>query len=516
MKNRLLPLLFVLGSYSAYSQVIVGEKEIKNPSAQLEVFAKDKGMLIPQVALTGPTDASTITNGNVPSLLVFNTSNLLDIKPGYYYWYDNKWNRMIASGESSDGNGNVIYNPTTNQFTYIDASGNTKIIKISDIIKANETVTTLTDNKNGSYTYVSENGTPTTINVVKDVIDNSKTIFVDQSVKQEIEKLIESGQTLTSLEYNKIANTLTYKDENGKENVILLTDLVKGAETVTTLTDNKNGSYTYVSENGTPTTINVVKDVIDNSKEIFIDKSVKQEIEKLIESGQTLTSLFYDKAANTLTYTDEEKVPHILPLKDLVAGGETQTSLVYDAATNKLTYTGENGKPTVIDLKDLVAGAETLTALDYNKATNKLTFTDEDKQDTVIDLKDLVAGAETLTALDYNKTTNKLTFTDEDKKDTVIDLKDLVKGAETLTTLEDKGNGLYTYTSENGRTTDINVVQDVIDNSKTIFVDQSVKKEIEKLIESGQTLTALDYDKATNKLTFTDEDKQDTVIDLKD
>lgn len=74
MKNKLLPLLFVLGSYSAYSQVVIGKKEM-NASAQLEVYSKDRnqGILIPQVQLTGTTDRTTITNGNVNSLLVFNT-----------------------------------------------------------------------------------------------------------------------------------------------------------------------------------------------------------------------------------------------------------------------------------------------------------------------------------------------------------------------------------------------------------------------------------------------------------
>ncbi|MET3029485.1 tail fiber domain-containing protein [Flavobacterium sp. UW10123] len=102
MKNKILPLLFVLGGYSAYSQVVIGKQEA-NPSAQLEVFAKDRGILIPQIPLKGSTDQTTIKSGNVNSLLVFNTATIADIKPGYYYWYIDRWRRIALSDEAGSG-----------------------------------------------------------------------------------------------------------------------------------------------------------------------------------------------------------------------------------------------------------------------------------------------------------------------------------------------------------------------------------------------------------------------------
>ncbi|MEA9414764.1 hypothetical protein [Flavobacterium sp. PL02] len=107
MKNRLLPLLFVLGCYSAYSQVGIGTLT-PSTSSQLEVFASDRGILIPRVTLTSSTDATTIKNGNVESLLVFNTATVSDIKPGYYYWYEGKWNRITISSEATGGSGGVV------------------------------------------------------------------------------------------------------------------------------------------------------------------------------------------------------------------------------------------------------------------------------------------------------------------------------------------------------------------------------------------------------------------------
>lgn len=107
MKNKLLPLFVVLGAYSAYSQVGVGTLTPK-PSAQLEVFSNDKGVLIPRVALKSTTDKTTVTHGSgaLPyenSLLVFNTATIADIIPGYYYWYVDKWNRIAVAGENGLG-----------------------------------------------------------------------------------------------------------------------------------------------------------------------------------------------------------------------------------------------------------------------------------------------------------------------------------------------------------------------------------------------------------------------------
>jgi hypothetical protein len=82
-----------------HSQVGIGTVQ-PNLSSQLEVVADDRGVLLPQVSLTSSTDTQAITNGNVESLLVYNTSTVADIIPGYYYWDGSKWNRLGAGGSS--------------------------------------------------------------------------------------------------------------------------------------------------------------------------------------------------------------------------------------------------------------------------------------------------------------------------------------------------------------------------------------------------------------------------------
>src|SRR5690554_747598 len=70
MKKRLLSVALLMGAWGTYGQVGIGTLTPDN-SSQLDVVANDKGILIPRISLTSTTDATTIKNGNVNSLLVF-------------------------------------------------------------------------------------------------------------------------------------------------------------------------------------------------------------------------------------------------------------------------------------------------------------------------------------------------------------------------------------------------------------------------------------------------------------
>ncbi|MDV6170253.1 hypothetical protein R1T16_17585, partial [Flavobacterium sp. DG1-102-2] len=197
MKKLLPAMLTLLGAYAVSAQVGIGTSN-PSPSAQLQIVSQDRGVLIPQVQLTSTTDTTTITAGNVQSLLVYNVSTSADIKPGYYYWYINKWYRLINDADLAAGGPN----------------GSSPII----------------DNGDGTYTYVNPDGSTTTIDVP-------------------------GHQTLTFLAYNPTAKTLTYTAENGQNTVIDIDALVKNSETITTLVDNGNGTMTYTNEAGVQTII---------------------------------------------------------------------------------------------------------------------------------------------------------------------------------------------------------------------------------------------------------------------
>ncbi|KAF2515555.1 hypothetical protein [Flavobacterium foetidum] len=134
MKNKILCIFIFFGSFITYSQVGIGTPT-PSISSQLEVTATNRGVLIPRINLTSSTDTLTISGGNVNSLLVFNTATISDIKPGYYYWFDSKWNRILVSGETASTAGTVLYNSVTQTFSYIDNSGNSQVIDFSSIVK---------------------------------------------------------------------------------------------------------------------------------------------------------------------------------------------------------------------------------------------------------------------------------------------------------------------------------------------------------------------------------------------
>lgn len=100
MRKILLLLAGGLCSTVINAQVGIGTLS-PNKSAQLEIAAKDKGILIPRIPLKSITDAVTISNGNVESLLVFNTNPSGTLSRGYYYWLDNRWNRIINETDLS-------------------------------------------------------------------------------------------------------------------------------------------------------------------------------------------------------------------------------------------------------------------------------------------------------------------------------------------------------------------------------------------------------------------------------
>jgi len=65
--------------------------------AVLDVNSSNMGFLPPRIALTGTDDVTTIpslTNG----LLIYNTSSVSDVTPGYYYWAE-AWVRLSGSNE---------------------------------------------------------------------------------------------------------------------------------------------------------------------------------------------------------------------------------------------------------------------------------------------------------------------------------------------------------------------------------------------------------------------------------
>ncbi|PIF71098.1 hypothetical protein [Flavobacterium sp. 2] len=485
MKNKLLPLFFVLASYSAYSQVGIGTT-MPNPSSQLEVVANDKGVLIPRVQLKSLTDAATITNGNVNSLLVFNTGTAADIKPGYYYWYDNRWNRIVIAGEIESNKGTVIYNAVTKEFVFVDDSGNNQPLDLKNF----ETITTLKKDaaNDGKYVYTNEGKAETTIDVVADVINNAHTIIKNEKFVTELTQFVDSKETVTTLEKNA-AN---------------------------------DGKYLYTNEDKAETTIDVVADVINNAGAIISNEKFVTELTNVVGSKETLTSLIYDAAGKTLSYQAEKGAPNVINLVDLVGDAETITEIV-NKGKGVYTYKNETtAEPVTINVvgdvadnfQTIINNPEVTNVLNtfitksegtvsFNSTTNEFTYTDASGATQTVNINEIVKGNETLTSLTYDAAGKTLSYQAEKGAPNVINLVDLVGDAETITEIVNKGKGVYTYKNETtAEPVTINVVGDVADNFQTIINNPEVTNVLNTFITKSEGTVS--FNSTTNEFTYTD------------
>jgi hypothetical protein len=106
MKKAILFLFFVLSCNLAQSQgVSVSPSGTPaDPSAALDLNYVDKGLLVPRVSLVQTISPSPIT-APAPSLLVYNTTTINDVTPGYYYWDGTKWARLMVDNGTGGGGG---------------------------------------------------------------------------------------------------------------------------------------------------------------------------------------------------------------------------------------------------------------------------------------------------------------------------------------------------------------------------------------------------------------------------
>src|SRR5690606_15110629 len=144
---------------------------------------------------------------------------------------------------------------------------------IQHLVETNETVTTLGNNNDGTYTYTSEDGTVTVVDVPASVIN-------------QFEEIVNGGPvTIDGDTYNTIEEYIQH--------------LVETNETVTTLVNNNDGTYTYTSEDGTVTVVDVPARAInpsdepDTARPLSIDgdtyNTIEEYIQHLVETNETVT-----------------------------------------------------------------------------------------------------------------------------------------------------------------------------------------------------------------------------------
>jgi hypothetical protein len=111
--------LFVVGLLSAglHAQSVGIGTATPHPSARLHIEDNARGLLIPNVALTGTNDVTTVS-GPATSLLVYNTNTAgtgaTAVTPGFYYWDGSQWVRLLGGGDAWLLTGNYSTNPAVN------------------------------------------------------------------------------------------------------------------------------------------------------------------------------------------------------------------------------------------------------------------------------------------------------------------------------------------------------------------------------------------------------------------
>jgi uncharacterized protein (TIGR02145 family) len=108
-------------------------------SAMLEISSASKGILIPNVSLTGITDATTIALP-AASLLVYNTATVSDVEPGYYYNSGTAvspfWTRLSTStspGTAGDGSETKVTAGTNVTVTGSGTSASPYIVNSTEV-----------------------------------------------------------------------------------------------------------------------------------------------------------------------------------------------------------------------------------------------------------------------------------------------------------------------------------------------------------------------------------------------
>uniref|UniRef100_UPI003D369337 beta strand repeat-containing protein n=1 Tax=Eudoraea algarum TaxID=3417568 RepID=UPI003D369337 len=407
--NRLL--LFFMSlciSIVSYGQVSIGSP-VPDGSAQLDITASDKGVLIPRVALQNTTDATTITNGNVNGLVVYVPTAAGDIVPGFYFWQDTTWERLLNPGDVTGlETVTVLEDRADGLITYIDEDGTVQTVNKSDI----------TDNGDGTYTFTNNDGS--------DVLINTNGITItDLVVGNLIATVTEADGTITQINetiatfVDNADGTITYTDEGGTARNVNKSDI----------TDNGDGTYTFTNNDGSDVTINTNGIAISNVIAGNRIATVTEADGTAVDIDETITTITGTVTGNQIaTYTAEGGTT--------TAINETIATFV-DNADGTITYTDEGGTARNVDKADITDNGD-----------GTYTFTNNDGSDVTIDtnsiaISNLIAGNRiaTVTAADG----------------TTVDVD------ETIATFVDNADGTITYTDEGGTARNVNK-SDITDN----------------------------------------------------
>ncbi|MDM1084907.1 hypothetical protein [Myroides odoratimimus] len=353
MKKITLLAVLLGTTYFANAQVGIGTPDPAT-SAELDIVAKagNKGILIPRVELKNTKDfqmAGKVAEST--SLLVFNKTEVKDLVPtGFYYWDGAKWNRIVGKEELDTVIKNLGDN-ITNITTKLEGDVKNLQAVVNYILPSNP------DNKD-------KDGKP--------VVTEKHTTIV----------------------YNPETKAMFYVTyENGKYTTkqIDITKMVQGVETNTFFKDIKDANgkitgYVYFNEKtivdwlakDKANTIDNIPNDAPGAIEIDVKGTVVNNIQEILKSKTSIT-----EGGKTFT-TVEEYLQYISQSAD---GNVIYKNIGTDVAPNWVFqyYDKATEDYKTISLRDLVAGTETKTFVRKTEENGKVTGFVYFSEQTIID-----------------------------------------------------------------------------------------------------------------------------------
>ncbi|WP_286426517.1 hypothetical protein [Myroides marinus] len=430
--------------------------------------------------------------------------------------------------EANPPKGNVVYelDGESPVFKYTDEGNNLVVIDMSALVKANETVTSLSSIGSGKYEYRNEDQIKNSeagvvIDVVADVESNFEIIIKNEEVQKLLNQFIEANPPKGNVVYELDGESPVFKytDEGNNLVVIDMSALVKANETVTSLSAIGAGKYEYRNEDQVKNSeagvvIDVVADVESNFETIIKNEEVQKLLNQYITTAPPKGNVVYelDGESPVFKYTDEGNNLVKIDMSALVKVNETVTSLSAIGA-GKYEYRNED------QIKNSEAGVVINVVADVE--SNFETIIKNEEVQKLLNQYITTAPPKGNVVYELDGESPVFKYTDEGNNLVVIDMSALVKANETVTLLNSLGAGKYEYRNENQIKNSeagvvINVVADVESNFETIIKNEEVQKLLNQYITTappkGNVVYELDGESPVFK--YTDESNNLVVIDM--
>ncbi|MGG5508200.1 hypothetical protein ACPDG4_15360, partial [Myroides sp. C20-1] len=329
MIRKVLPLIALIMTGSAVAQIGIGTPKA-NSSAQLDIVAKDKGVLLPRVELKEIYDRSPIIGDVVESLLVYHVGNTA-MKAGFYYWKSNMWTPLLSGDTYVDRMNHsfrIGLNPVTNTEALIitDTQNHNIYLSLSDIATNSAFVNAMINNNEFTMKLGNDSNFVTTISnngdFVENVINKLRGIYGNVSYDsvtnrfyyldgQGGEQLIDwSSLNTTNESFTLVSDRLIVTDSAGHAVSMPVVDIATNGAFITTLIDHSdliaklgdNHSFqTIVKENSLESSLTLTDQTVNqNQVKAGFNFNNGKDLNSIAFS-ETLTEMEKGSDANALT-----------------------------------------------------------------------------------------------------------------------------------------------------------------------------------------------------------------------